>query len=51
MPMLPVLRVGLMPILQMVILPPIIFFIVEKWWASKKEASSLDHVGRDGMIP
>lgn len=36
MPMFPGLRIGLIPIMQMVILPPIIFALVEKWWLSKK---------------
>ena len=37
MPMFPVLGIGLIPILQMIILPPVIFFIMEKWWLSKKD--------------
>ena len=32
MPIFPGLRIGLIPTMQMVILPPIIFLIVEKWW-------------------
>ena len=39
MPMLPVLRVGLSPILQMVILPPIIFLVARKWWTSRQSGA------------
>lgn len=42
MPMLPVLRIGLMPILQLVILPPIIFLTVGNWWTSRQSRTPPD---------
>ena len=42
MPMLPVLRIGLMPILQMTILPPLIFFLVENWGTARKNGTPFD---------
>lgn len=40
MPMLPVMRIGLIPVLQMVILPPIIFLMVGNWWISRQSGST-----------
>lgn len=42
MPMLPVLRIGLIPVLQMVILPPFIFLMVGNWWTSRQSRAPLD---------
>ena len=40
MPVIPGLHLGLVPILQMMILPPIIFLAVGNWWLSKKRHSN-----------
>jgi hypothetical protein len=58
MPVISGLHLGLVPILQMVILPPIIFLAVGNWWLSKKRHSNyfddrctLDHESKANKNP